>query len=533
MKMAEELFWVDQVVRKIIEREQTLARTDVLRTEMGLGASGVPHVGSAGDGIRSYVVSLALQRRNMDTEFIAFSDDRDGLRKVPANFPSSLEQEIGKPVSLIDDPFGCHESYGVHISSLLTDAFEKLGVVFVLRRSHLEYKKGTLDAQIVKILENHERAGEIIKKITGQDKYTHQLPFMPICGRCGRIYTTRAYKFDGKKIYYKCDVSFTGKNSSSNKSIDIEGCEHESTCSIRDGKLAWKVEFAARWSALRINYEAYGKDILDSVKCNDAIAPQILGYEPPLHSFYEMFTERSGKKISKSAGNVFTPQTWLRYASPASLRLLFLKKLSTTRVVDADVIPALMDETDDLSSIYFDKKKISNATDRAHMKRLYEYIHFLDPPNKPAQTVRYLLLASLLRIAKKKEIVLDILKRTGHLSDVSKEDEEQLMQKMELIENWIEDTEKEERIEYALSDEQKDALKKLVKDLRSRSWDEDALKAHLFEIARNSQLDAKKFFEAAYFAILNNTIGPRLAQLIICLGPARVASIIEENINDD
>ena len=95
-----------------------------------------------------------------------------------------------------------------------------------------------------------------------------------------------------------------------------------------------------RWRALKINYEAYGKDILESVRCNDAVCRELLGWEPPIHSFYEMFTERGGRKISKSGGNVFTPDMWMKYASPESLRLLFLKRLGTTRVVDLDSIPA-------------------------------------------------------------------------------------------------------------------------------------------------------------------------------------------------
>ncbi len=528
--MPEELFWADQVARKVVEREHELNRgTTILRTEMGIGASGIPHVGSAGDGIRAYVVSLALQQQNVETEFIAFSDDRDGLRKVPAGFPSSLEDSIGKPVSLIEDQEGCHESFGVHVSSMLTDAFDKLGVQFTLKRSHKEYEKGTFDKEITEILTKHVQAGEIIKRITGQDKYTKQLPFLPICDRCGRIYTTRAHRFDGKKVYYKCDVSLTGKNSATGKSIDIEGCGYEGSCSIREGKLAWKVEFAARWSALQINYEAYGKDILDSVKCNDAISTEILNYEPPLHSFYEMFTERSGKKISKSAGNVLTPQMWLAYASKESLRLLFLKKLATTRVVDPDAIPAYMDEVDELASIYFGKKKIANKTDEAHMKRLYEYIHFLDMPKKQPVAVRYALLASLLRITKNKDVAADILKRTGHIDKTG--DEKQLMERMKHIENWISDTEKEEKIDYMLSEAQKNALLRLAKELRENEWEEEALKALLFELGRSENVTTKEFFEAAYFVILNSTIGPRLAQLILSLGPEKVADIIEEQLS--
>src|SRR3989344_2358264 len=128
-------FWADQIAREIVDREEKLGRSSSYRTEMGLGASGIPHVGSCGDGIRSYVVNLALKELGVKSEFIAFSDDKDGLRKVPAGFPESMNKDIGKPVYMIADPFGCHDSFGSHISSLLTEAFERLGVEFRLLRA--------------------------------------------------------------------------------------------------------------------------------------------------------------------------------------------------------------------------------------------------------------------------------------------------------------------------------------------------------------------------------------------------------------
>ena len=527
----EELFWADQMARTILKRERDLNRdTNTYRTEMGIGASGVPHIGSAGDGIRSYVVSLALQEQNVDTEFVAFSDDRDGLRRVPAGFPATLGQDVGKPVSLIDDPFGCHGSFGEHVSSLLVDAFEKLGVTFLLRHSHEEYAKGTFDNEIMEILRKHKQAGEIIKKITGQDKYLHQLPFLPICQQCGRVYTTRATAFDGTKIHYTCDISFTGKTSTG-ELIHIDGCGYEGQCGIRDGKLAWKVEFACRWRALGIHYEAYGKDILDSVRCNDAICSEILDHAEPLHSFYELFTERSGRKISKSAGNVFTPQMWLRYASSESMRLLFLKKLATARVVDPDAIPAYMDEVDDLADVYFGKKKVANPTDLAHLRRLYEYVHFLKPPRHRPPAVRYQLLVNLMQLAKNSAVVLDILQRTGHVSQLNADEQQQLLLRIQYVTNWIADTGKDERADYVFSEGQRHALSTLAAALKHKEWDEESLTAFLFELSRKEGLRQNEFFEAAYSVLLNNTRGPRLSHLILALDPRRVADVIEEKLS--
>lgn len=523
-------FWADQVAKQVVDREKQLNRVQTFRTEMGLGASGIPHVGSAGDGIRSYVVSLALKELGVKSEFIAFSDDKDGLRKVPAGFPESMEKEIGKPVSNIPDPFGCHKSMALHISQLLTDAFDSLGVKFRLLRAHEEYAKGTLDEQIIIALKQAKRCGELIRETTGQEKYLTQLPYIAVCSECGRLYTTHVYRFDEEKrqIYYKCDQSFEGKNSNTGKKIMIEGCGHDGVQGIRDGKLAWKVEFAARWAALKINYEAFGKDILDSVRCNDRISSDIFGWEPPVHSFYELFTERSGKKISKSAGNVFTPARWMRYASPESLRLLFLKRLGTSRVVDPDAIPAYMDEVDELAKVYFGKKKVANVADLDHQKRLFEYVHFLHQPNE-GTSVQYNMLASLVRLAKNKDVVKEILKRTGHISG---SDDEELDHRLSYVTNWINDTVPEEKIVYSLTDAQKKAIKKLAYELDSKDWEEEELHSRLFAIPKEECLEVGKFFEAAYVLLLNALRGPRLAQFIAAVGCQKSADIMKGRIDE-
>lgn len=530
----ESVFWADQVAREVIEREKKLGRVSVFRTEMGLGASGIPHVGSAGDGIRSFIVNLALKELGVKSEFIAFSDDKDGLRKVPAGFPESMEKEIGKPVSAIPDPFGCHKNMALHIGQLLTDAFDRLGVDFRLLRAHEEYAKGTLDKQIITALVNAKRCGEIIREVTGQEKYLTQLPYLAVCSECGRVYTTRVYRFDEKeeKIYYKCDQSFIGKNSTNGKNIEIKGCGHDGVCGIRDGKLPWKVEFGARWAALKINYEGFGKDILDSVRCNDRISSEILGWEPPVHSFYELFTERSGKKISKSAGNVFTPARWMKYASPASLRLLFLKRLATSRVVDPDAIPAYMDEVDELEKVYFSKTKVANPKELEHQKRLFEYVNFLKAPRENHASVPYNLLVRLMRISKNKEIVKEILRRTGHIKDLNKEELEELDRRLVYVTNWINDTVPEATITYSLTDRQRNSIKKLVHELESKDWEETDLYSRLYAIPKEDGLEMEKFFEAAYVLLLNSLRGPRLAQFICAVGCEKAASIMKSRLDE-
>src|SRR4030042_4044828 len=200
--------WYDKMAAKIIERERKVGRSlGLIRTEMGLGASGFPHIGSLGDAARSFAVTLALRDQGLKSELVAFCDDRDGLRKVPVGLPASLEKYLAFPVSNIPDPFGCHESFGSHMSSLLLDALDKCGIEYNYMSAKQVYDKGLLREEIRTILLNAQRVGEIVKEEVGQERYTEVLPYFPICEKCGRIYTTKALKFEPKtdKVHYKCE----------------------------------------------------------------------------------------------------------------------------------------------------------------------------------------------------------------------------------------------------------------------------------------------------------------------------------------
>jgi len=267
--------WIDKLASELLEREKVLGRnTDILRVESGLGASGIPHIGSLGDAVRAYGVKLALENLGYKSELIAYSDDLDGLRKIPEGMQEfGLEEHIAKPVSLIPDPYGCHDSYGMHMSSILLDGLEKVGIKYEFRRAVDTYKQGLLKDQIHTILQNSSKIGDKISELVGQEKYQKYLPYFPVCANCNRLYTAEATEYisDEKKVKYTCHDTEIG-------SKIVKGCGHIGEADIgKDlGKLAWKVEFAARWTAFDIRFEAYGKEIMDSVKVNDWVADEIL-----------------------------------------------------------------------------------------------------------------------------------------------------------------------------------------------------------------------------------------------------------------
>ena len=389
--------WLDRVASEVVERDRSLGRDlSLIRVESGLGASGLPHIGSVGDAIRSYGVKMALEGLGYKSELIAYSDDLDGFRKVPAGFPEWLNDYIAHPVTRVPDPFECHKSFGEHVGSLLKASLDMLGIEYTFMSGAEAYKKGLLNEQIKIILENAEVIGDKIKELTGQDKYQSVFPYTPICKNCGRLYTTKVTGYDASRgvVHYRCD-------SAQIRDKLVQGCGYEGERNISEGegKLAWKSEFAARWAALDIRFEAYGKDIADSVKVNDWICENVLKRAPPYHAAYELFQDKAGRKIAKSVGNVLTPQEWLTYASPDSLRLLMFKRIVGARNISVDDVPTYMDEFDELEAYYFSGQRDSNAMKDAKQRGLYEYTVLTSVPEHPGVHVPYRQVAELAVVA--------------------------------------------------------------------------------------------------------------------------------------
>lgn len=531
--MSEEIIgrgtWYDKMAINIIEREKTLKRSlGMLRTEMGLGASGFPHIGSLGDAVRSYAVTLALKDQGYHSELIAFCDDKDGLRKVPAGLPKSLEKYLGFPVTEIPDPFGCHDSYGRHMSSLLLDAMDKCGIEYRYISAKDAYERGMLINEIRILLTNAKTVGEIVKEEVGQERYTEVLPYFPVCENCGRIYTTKAIEYLPKedKVLYICEgMEIKGRW--------IDGCRHEGEVDIKtgQGKLSWKGEFAARWKALDIRFEAYGKDIADSVKVNDRICKEVLGFEPPSHARYEMFLDKSGRKISKSAGNVFTPQVWFRYGSPQSLMLLLLKRFVGTRTIDVTDIPAYMNEMDYLEEIYFGRKIISDRRELAKLRGLYEYCWCLKPPKKPSVHVPYNLLTFLAKIApedKAVDFIVEKLREYGYLKKDQDADDD-LKKRIEYALNWVRDFKEIKETTISLKPDEERALTDLIEVLRVEEQAEK-IQGEIFNIARKHGISPPDLFKKLYMILLGAPQGPRLGPYIIAMGKHNVINAVERAI---
>jgi lysyl-tRNA synthetase class 1 len=522
--------WYDKMARKVVNRERKLDRSlDKVRTEMGLGASGFPHIGSLGDAARSYAVTLALREMGFNSELVAYCDDKDGLRKVPVGLPASLNKYLGFPVSSIPDPFGCHESFGKHMSSLLLDSLDKCGIEYHYFSAKEVYEKGLLLDEIRTILLNAEKVGEIVKEEVGQERYTEVLPFFPVCCRCGRIYTTKAYKFEPEtdKVLYKCEgLEIRGKL--------IAGCGYKGEADIAkgEGKLTWKSEFAARWKALDIRFEAYGKDIADSVKINDRICREVLCFEPPSHAKYEMFLDKGGKKISKSAGNVFTPQVWFRYGSPQSLLLLMLKRFVGTRTLGVADIPSYMNELDELEEVYFGKKQVSSK-EAAKLKGLYEYCWVMKPPTEPSVHVPYNLLAFLVKMAPKEclnEFLTEKLHSYRYLQKNQQVDAD-LSKRVEYALNWVRDFEEIKETPVSLTEAEEKAITTLVTVLEDVD-EPDEIQNAIFNAAKTNSLKPRGFFRTLYSILMGAPQGPRLGPYILAMGKQNVIAALRRALSE-
>jgi lysyl-tRNA synthetase class 1 len=284
----------------------------------------------------------------------------------------------------------------------------------------------------------------------------------------------------------------------------LQGCGHKGEVDYRKGmgKLSWKGEFAVRWKALDIRFEAFGKDVADSVRVNDRICREILDWEPPVHAQYELFLAQGGGKIAKSTGAVLTPQAWFKYGSPQSLMLLLLKRFVGTRAIDVTDIPSYMDEMDGLEDVYFRKKATKDKREQEKLSGLYEYCYAMRVPAKPGLHVPYNLLTYLVKVA-------------------PKGGDEAARKRIEHAFNWAKDFERIKEATVALSGEDKMAITKLVGVLTVED-EPDKIQNAIFNAAKQCNLQPAKLFKTIYMILLGVPQGPRLGPYIMAMGKQNV-----------
>ena len=326
--------WPFEEARKIVARLKKQPKDEVI-FETGYGPSGLPHIGTFGEVARTTMVRHAFRVLTSDkikTRLIAFSDDMDGLRKVPDNVPNKelLAQDLGKPLTQVRDPFDTHPSFGEHNNARLRVFLDHFGFEYEFLSSTDCYKSGRFDEALSKVLANFERVMAIMLPSLREERAQTYSPFLPIDPDTGIVLQVPIVAHDAKAG----TITYEYPDTKERRTVPVIG----GRC-----KLQWKPDWAMRWVALGIDYEMAGKDLIDSVKLSGEIC-KALGGTPPEGFNYELFLDEKGQKISKSKGNGLTIDEWLRYASPESLSLFMYREPKAAKRLYFDVIPRHVDE---------------------------------------------------------------------------------------------------------------------------------------------------------------------------------------------
>ena len=324
--------WPFEEAAKLAARLEASGREAAL-FETGYGPSGLPHIGTFGEVARTTWVRNAFTvLTGRPSRLIAFSDDMDGLRKVPDNVPNQamLRGHLGQPLTRIPDPFGTHASFGAHNNARLRSFLDGFGFAYEFASATDYYASGRFDAALRRVLERHEEIVAVILPTLGAERQATYSPFLPIHPRSGIVMQVRIERTDADAG----TVAWRDPD---------DGAWFETPVTGGACKLQWKADWAMRWHALGVDYEMSGKDLIDSVRLSGRIC-RILGSEPPVGFTYELFLDEHAQKISKSKGNGIAVEEWLRYAPPESLAQFMFAAPQRAKRLYFDVIPRATDE---------------------------------------------------------------------------------------------------------------------------------------------------------------------------------------------
>ena len=326
--------WPYAEARALVQRlEKSGTEKDVVVFETGYGPSGLPHIGTFGEVVRTTMVRHAFETMTgKATRLICFSDDMDGFRKIPDNIPNAdaLIPDLHKPLTEVRDPFGTHPSFGEHNNARLQSFLDSFGFEYEFLSSSDCYKSGQFDDALRTVLSRYDAIMKIMLPTLGPERQATYSPFFPVCPDTGKVLQAKVVAQD------------LANNSITYIHPDT-GVETQTLVIGGACKLQWKCDWAMRWYALGVDYEMSGKDLIDSVTQSSKIT-RAMGGNPPAGLSYELFLDANGEKISKSKGNGLSIEEWLRYGNPESLSLFMYGQPKRAKRLHFDVIPKTVDE---------------------------------------------------------------------------------------------------------------------------------------------------------------------------------------------
>ena len=507
--------WPFIEARKLLkERQKIYEKKGKITLQTGYGPSGLPHIGTFAEVARTTMMVNAIKQIiDIPTEIITFSDDMDGLRKAPDNIPNKdiLEKNLHKPLTSVPDPFKKFKSFGEHNNEMLKKFLNEFKFNYTFKSSTETYKKGLFNSALYLVLEKYEKIMEIILPTLGKERQKTYSPFLPICPDTGQVLEVSIIeikKRDGKIIY---------KNGE--KKIETE---------ITNGKckLQWKVDWAMRWYAFDVDYEMYGKDLIESAILSNKIC-QTLGKKPPNGFAYEMFLDEKGEKISKSKGNGITIEQWLKYASPESLSLYMYQNPKRAKKLYTDVVPKAVDEY--LVSI----DKFYEQDIKHRLLNPVWHIHNGNPP-KEKSIMPFSVLLNLVGTsnATNKDILWKFIKKNK--KDIKISDHPILDSLLEYALKYFADIVKPNKKYKKPNEKEKKALQDLVKRLQNckEQMDPEAIQTIVYSVGKDNgyQENLREWFKAIYEIIFGDQDGPRMGFFISFFGIKESIELINKYI---
>ena len=507
--------WPFVEIRKLLkDRKELINRKKKIIFQTGYGPSGLPHIGTFGEVARTSMMINALNHiEKIDSELITFSDDMDGLRKVPDNIPNDdvLHNNIGKPLTSVPDPFGKYKSFGEHNNEMLKKFLNKFNFKFNFKSSTENYQKGIFNNSLMRVLEKYDDIMNIVLPTLRDERRKTYSPFLPLCPITGKVLEIPLIEMNKKKGTVIFD------NEGKKLEIDILN----GSC-----KLQWKVDWAMRWFTFDVDFEMYGKDLTESAILSNKIC-KTLGKKPPNGFAYELFLDEKGEKISKSRGNGVSIEEWLRYASPESLSLYMYPNPKRAKKLYSEIVPKTVDEY--LSFL----EKYKNQEEKEKIQNPKWHVHNGNPP-KEKIVMPFSMLLNLVGSsnAESKEVLWKFINRFHEDIDSKKNPILDELTKYAL--NYFKDKVEPNKKFKIPNEKEKKALNNLqvkLKGLSQKTKPED-IQTIVYTVGKESgyEKNLREWFILIYQVLFGELNGPRMGFFISFFGVDETIKLIEEKV---
>jgi lysyl-tRNA synthetase class 1 len=510
--------WPFEEARKLVKRfEKAPPEKGYALFETGYGPSGLPHLGTFGEVARTTMVRRAFETiSDIPTKLLCFSDDMDGLRKVPTNVPNQemLAEDLNLPLTKVRDPFGTHESFGAHNNARLQAFLDQFGFEYEFASSTEYYRSGRFDEMLLRVLERFDKVMEIMLPTLGgvnEERKDTYSPFLPISQKTGHVLQVPTLERNAAKgtIVYQ----------------EPDGEKVELPVTGGHVKLQWKPDWAMRWAALGVDYEMFGKDLIPSADLGAKIC-RALGERAPEPFQYELFLDDEGKKISKSKGNGISMEDWLAYASDQSLSLYMFQKPRTAKRLYFDVIPKAVDE------YHQHLRAFEGQTLEQRLANPVWHIHSGQPPASD-MVVSFAMLLNLASVASAEDKTALWGFIAKYAPDASPETHPGLDAAAGFAVRYYQDFVKPAK-QYRLADAKERAA---LADLRDRlaghdgPRDAETLQNIVFAVGNEHAFEPlRNWFKAIYEVLLGASQGPRFGGFVAIYGVEETVALIDKGL---